>query len=90
MPGKQCLCDQFFNNSKQLEDHLSQCESFVCDNSGCGNAFKNVAAIREHISEMHRKNSPAHYQFSYYIINAKDKSEKEVSKKYQTIYPKDW
>ena len=90
-PKNECgLCDQFFNNSKQLEDHLSQCESFVCDNSGCTNAFKNVAAIREHISEMHRKNSPAHYQFSYYIINAKDKSEKEVSKKYQTIYPKDW
>ena len=46
--------------------------------------------MKEHINVEHRKTSPAHYQFSYWILNTKDKSEKEVSKNRHTIYPKDW
>ena len=88
---KQCgLCDKDFNDSKQLDDHLSKCEIFVCGNSGCRDSFEELSDIREHIKEEHRKNSPAHYQFSYWVMHAKDRSDNEVFKQYKTIYPKDW
>ena len=88
---KQCgLCDKYFENAKLLEDHLSQCEIFLCSNSGCKDSFDDFDAMKEHISAEHKTNSPAHYQFSYWILNAKDRSEKELSKNYITIYPKDW
>ena len=45
----------------------------------------------EHIQEERKKDSPAHYFFSYYIqCDSDDNSEKEVSKKYVTLYPKYW
>ena len=88
---KQCgLCDKEFDNSKLLDDHLSQCEVFICSNSGCRESFENLTAIKEHIDSKHKQNSPEHYQFSYWNINAKDKSETEICKQYHTIYPKDW
>ena len=46
--------------------------------------------MRTHINEEHRKDSPAHYSFSYWMLNAQDKSEKEVRKTHHSIYPKDW
>ena len=39
-----------------------------------------LTEIKEHISEDHRKGSPAHYSFSYYKCHSKDNSEKEVKK----------
>ena len=88
---KQCgLCDKDFDNSKQLDEHLSQCEIIVCDNSGCRKWYLELSDVREHIQNEHRKNSPPHYSFSYCVLNPKDQSEKEISKKYHTIYPKDW
>jgi hypothetical protein len=38
--------------------------------------------MKEHIQKENRLNSPAHYEFSYWIYNAKDKSENEIYKKY--------
>ena len=88
---KQCgLCDNNFDTSKMLDDHQSQCEVLMCSNSGCRNTFGNLTDMKEHINTEHRKNSPAHYQFSYWIIHTKDRSEKEIYKKHRTIYPKDW
>ena len=88
---KQCgLCDKDFDNSKQLDEHLSQCEIIVCDNNGCRKWYLELSDVREHIQNEHRKNSPPHYSFSYCVLNSKDQSEKEISKKYHTIYPKDW
>ena len=88
---KQCgLCDKEFNNSKLLEDHQTKCEIFMCSNGHCKDTFETLEDMKDHISEHHRKNSPAHYSFSYWILETKDKSEKEVSKKHLTIYPKDW
>ena len=88
---KQCgLCDKDFNTSKQLEDHQTKCQIFMCSNSNCRDTFETLEEMKKHINDEHRKTSPAHYQFSYWILNTKDKSEKEVSKKYHTIYPKDW
>ena len=84
------LCDKEFSNSQLLDDHLSECEIFVCSNSGCNKLFETLTSLKEHIKEEHQKGSPAHYQFSYWIYSAKDKSEKEIYKKYHTIYPKDW
>ena len=46
--------------------------------------------MKDHINSEHRKNSPAHYSFSYWIVDTKDRSEKEINKKHHTIYPKDW
>ena len=86
---KQCgLCDKYFDNYKHLEDHLSACDMFVCSKSGCKDSFEKLADMKEHIE--HKQNSPAHYQFSYWILNAKDKTENEIFKKYITIYPQDW
>ena len=88
---KQCgLCDRDFGDLKQLDTHLTQCEIFMCSNSGCRDTFENITDMKTHINEKHRKDSPAHYTFSYWILNAQDKSEKEVQKSHHTIYPKDW
>ena len=88
---KQCgLCDKEFTNAQLLNDHLTECEIFVCNNSGCREMFMNLSEMREHIKEEHAKDAPAHYQFHYWIYNSKDRSESEISKSYQTIYPKDW
>ena len=62
------------------------CEIFVCSNIHCKDTFENLTDLKEHINEEHRKNSPSDYKFSYWIMNTKDKSEKEVFKKYNTIY----
>ena len=87
----QCgLCDKEFNTANDLNDHHSLCEIFVCSNSHCKDTFENLTDLKEKIKEKHRKNSPSDYKFSYWIMNTKDKSEKEVFKKYNTIYPKDW
>ena len=73
--NKQCgLCDRNFKTSEQLDEHLLQCEIFVCSNSGCRETFEKLSAIREHIQKEHRSNSLEHYQFSYWIFNSKDKS----------------
>ena len=88
---KQCgLCDENFKTSPELQDHLSQCEIFVCSNSHCKDTFDNLTAMKEHTNEEHRNGSPAHYSFSYFKCHSKDISEKEVKKQYITIYPKDW
>ena len=88
---KNCgLCDKDFDNSKELEKHLTECEIFVCDNSGCKKTFLTQSEIREHILEEHKKNGPEHYSWFYWEYNSKDKSEFEVSKKYTRIWPKDW
>ena len=84
------LCDKTFENSEDLEYHLTECEIFMCSNSGCRDYFKTLEKLKDHISEHHRKNSPAHYSFSYWIVDAKDRSEKEIKKNFNTIYPKDW
>ena len=47
-----------------------------------------LTEIKEHINEKHRKDSPAHYTFSYWIVNSKDRSEKEIAKKLISIDPK--
>ena len=90
-PKQQCgLCDENFKNSEDLENHLTKCEIYMCSNSGCRDYFKTLEEIKQHISEHHRKNSPAHYSFSYWIVETKDRSEKEIKKHFHNIYPKDW
>ena len=84
------LCDKMFESSAILVKHLTECEIFMCANSGCRDYFEKLTEMKEHISEKHRKDSPAHYTFSYWIVNAKDRSEKEIAKNFITIYPKDW
>ena len=88
---KQCgLCDKIFDTSINLDDHLSKCEIFMCSNSGCRETYENLTDMKEHIQNEHRKNSPAHYTFSYWLIHSKDKSENEINKKRHTINPQDW
>ena len=88
---KQCgLCDNDFKTLKQLEEHQLKCELFMCSNCHCKDTFPTLEEMKVHINDEHRKNSPDHYQFSYWILNTKDKSENEIFKKYNTIYPKDW
>ena len=84
------LCDKIFKTSAEVIEHLTKCEIFMCANSGCREYFENLPEMKEHISDKHKKDSPAHYSFSYWIINAKDRSEKEIKKNFLTIYPKDW
>ena len=60
------------------------------NNAMCKQDNENLTDMKEHIDTEHRQNSPAQYQFSYWIIHTKDKSEKEIYKKNHTIYPKDW
>ena len=73
---KQCgLCDKYFDNSKHLEDHLSACDMFVCSKSGCKDSFEKLAAMKDHIKDEHKLNSPAFYQFSYSLIYKKTKTE---------------
>ena len=87
----QCgLCDKIFATSTILNDHLITCEVFMCSNSGCRDTFVTLTEMKEHIQNEHRKNSPAHYSFSYWIVDSKDRTEKEINKKHHTIYPKDW
>ena len=87
----QCgLCDKTFETSIILNEHLTQCEIFMCSNSGCRETFETLIEMKAHINSEHRKNSPAHYSFSYWIVDSKDRSEKEINKKHHTIYPKDW
>jgi len=89
--NKHCgLCDKDFDKPGHLEEHLRKCEIFVCSNSHCRDTFDNLPEMRERIIEEHRKNSPAHYSFSYFTCNAKDNTEKEVKKQFISIYPKDW
>ena len=87
----QCgLCDKNFETSTILNEHLTQCELFMCTNSGCRETFGTLIEMKDHINSEHRKNSPAHYSFSYCIVDSKDRSEKEINKKHHTIYAKDW
>ena len=87
----QCgLCDKTFESSGSLAAHLTKCEVFMCANSGCRDYFITLEKIKEHINEHHRKNAPAHYSFSYWIVDSKDITEKEIKKQFHTLYPKDW
>ena len=64
-----------------LEENIqikSNCDIYMCDNSGCRETFGNLTNMKDHIQNKHRKNSPAHYSFSYWIIHSKDRSEKEI------------
>ena len=76
--------------AEDLKVHLSKCEVFVCDNSGCREVFENSSTVKDHIKEEHKKGSPEHYTFSYYICHSKNQSEKEVNKNYVRILPSDW
>ena len=87
----QCgLCDKTFESLSLLENHQIKCEIFMCSNSGCRDYFEDLKEMKKHINEHHRKDAPAHYSFSYWIVDSKDKSEKEIKKYHHTIYPKDW
>ena len=78
----QCgLCDKCFETSTILNDHLTQCDVYMCSNSGCRDTFETLNEMKEHINIEHRKNSPAHYSFSYWIVDSKDRSEKEINNK---------
>ena len=78
---KQCgLCDNNFKTFQEVTDHLSQCEIFVCSNSHCKDTFGSLTEMKEHISEDHKKGSPAHYSFSYYKCHSRDNSEKQIKK----------
>ena len=58
---KQCgLCDSDFKTSKQLEDHQTKCEIFMCSNSHCRETFKTLEEMKLHINDEHRKNSTDH------------------------------
>ena len=70
------LCDKEFENNSMLDEHLLQCEIYMCSNSGCRETFSNLPAIKHH-----RKNTPAHYTFSYWIFNSKDISERKNQQK---------
>ena len=61
----------------------------MCANSGCRDSFETLKELKGHIGEEHRKNAPAHYTFSYWIVDSKDRSEKEIKKHFHTLYPKD-
>ena len=88
---KQCgLCDKEFDDKQGLETHLTQCEIFVCDNSGCRDTFLSDYEMREHIKEIHKKNAPEHYSWYYWIYDSKDISAIEINKQHPRIEPKDW
>ena len=79
------------NNRKELEQHLTQCDIFVCDNIGCRNFFLTESAIRKQNQKEHKKNAPEHYCRFYWEYNAKDKSEIEFGLmtrifKYDTLH----
>ena len=81
IPKKECgLSDKEFKTSKQLEDHQTKCEIFMCSNSHCRDTFKTLEGMKEHINNDHRKTSPAHYQFSYWICMPKTKVKKKSTK----------
>ena len=87
----QCgLCDKFFESSEGLSKHLLKCEILMCANSGCRDYFTTITEMKNHISEHHKKNAPVHYTFSYWIVDSKDITEKEIKKVHHTLYPKDW
>ena len=65
----------FVTSTEKLDDHLSQYEIFMCSNSGCRDYFEKLTEIIEHIQNKHRKKSPPHYSFSYWIIHATDRSD---------------
>ena len=50
----------------------------MCANSGCRDYFETLTEMKDHINEHHRKNAPAHYTFSYWVVDSKDTSEKEI------------
>ena len=79
--GAKIVCTNFnsFNSFNSFD-------SFVSFNS----FIITIGAGTDHINSAHRKNSPARYSFSYWIVDSKDRSEKEINKKHHTIYPKDW
>ena len=80
-PKNQCgLCDKIFESSSSLAAHLTKCDIFMCANSGCRDYFKTLTEMKDHINEHHRKNSPAHYTFSYWVVDSKDRTEKEIKK----------
>ena len=91
MKNKTCgLCDREFKKAEDLKEHLSKCEIFVCDNSGCKETLENSSTVKEHIKEEHKKGSPDYYTFTYYICHSKDQSEKEVTKNFIYLRQSDW
>ena len=54
-------------------------------NNGCRKSFATLIEMKEHINSEHRKNGPAHYSFSYLIVDTKDRGEK-ISTRNTIIY----
>ena len=46
------LCDKEYKNAEDLKEHLSKCEIYVCDNSGCKEVFENSTTVEKHIKEI--------------------------------------
>ena len=43
----QCgLCDKCFETSTILNDHLTQCEVYMCSNSGCRDTFETLNEMK--------------------------------------------
>ena len=86
----QCgLCDKVFENSASLATHLTKCNIFMCANSSCGDYFETLTEMKDHINEHHRENAPAHYTFSYWVVDSKGRSKKEIKKRFNTLFLKD-
>ena len=88
---KQCgLCDKTFGSSIDLDNHLSNCEIYMCSNSGCKQMCEQLNDMKEHINTEHKQKSPAHYSFHYWNIHAKNNCENEIYKNQVRINPADW
>ena len=45
----------------------------MCSNNGCRKTSEEFSGMKDHTNDEHRNNSPVQFQFSYWILNSKDK-----------------
>ena len=87
--NNQCgLCDKNFKTRKDLDEHLSKCEIFLC--SKCKTYFQDLEKMKEHIIEKYGKYEPSSYSWHYIRIHAQDKCENEVFRDLVTIAQDEW
>ena len=87
--NNQCgLCDKNFKTRKDLDEHLSKCEIFMCYR--CNTYFQDLEKMKEHIIEKYGKNLASRSSYHYCRIHAQDKCENEVFRDLVTIAQDEW